>query len=104
MSEAIVPDGSFAGLTYTDQRGQGEKMAAGVQSASMAGMMAGAFIPNPEIQQLITPVAKILGKLVPVLREIDFYKSTSTYTTFDGRAWYTRSVTHYTDPVETDRR
>jgi hypothetical protein len=37
---------------------------------------------------------------VPVVSKINFYQSTATCTTFDGKAWYTRSVTHYVPPSE----
>ena len=39
-------------------------------------------------------------ELAPVAGKIDFYKSTASYTTFDGNAWHTRSVTHYFSPKE----
>jgi hypothetical protein len=49
-------------------------------------------------------MASMLNKLTPVVRKIDFYKSTATHTTFDGQAWYTRSVTHYVSPQERAER
>jgi hypothetical protein len=42
----------------------------------------------------------MIGKLVPVAQEIDFFKSASTCTAFDGRVWRTRQVTHYFSPEE----
>ena len=42
----------------------------------------------------------MVAKLSPVVRKIDFYKSTAAYTTFDGRAWHTRTITHYMSPEE----
>lgn len=100
MAEAIVPTGPFAGVTLTDQRGLGEEMATGLGIVSMMGGMVGAFIPDPEIRPVITKIAGILAKLTPVVRKIDFYKSTATHTTFDGQRWYTREVTHYVSPAE----
>ena len=42
----------------------------------------------------------MLAKLTPVVRKIDFYKSTATCTTFDGHSWHTQTVTHYVSPAE----
>ena len=38
----------------------------------------------------------------PVVGKIDFFDSSSSYTTFDGRSWSTSSVTHYVAAPETD--
>ena len=58
------------------------------------------MIPNPEAQQVAGKVVGMIGKLGPVVRKIDFYKSTASYTTRDGNVWQTRSVTHYKSPTE----
>ena len=62
--------------------------------------VAGASVPNPDIRPLLAKIAGILGKVAPVIRKIDFYKSTAAHTTFDGKVWYSRTVTHYFSPEE----
>ena len=66
---------------------------------SMA-MMIPADEGGGKIRPVLTRLTGIIGKLVPVARKIDFFKSASTCTTFDGRAWHTRQVTHYFSPAE----
>ncbi len=69
----------------------------GVGSAAM-------FMPANEgtekVRPIVTRLASMIGKLAPAARQIDFYKSSSTCTAFDGRAWHTRQVTHYFSPEE----
>jgi hypothetical protein len=52
------------------------------------------------VRQVLSKVSSILGKLVPVAQRVDFFKSTATCTTFDGRMWRMRTVTHYASPQE----
>ena len=42
----------------------------------------------------------MIGKLVPAAQKIDFYKSSASYTTFDGKVWYTKKQTSYVSPEE----
>ncbi|MBU0640737.1 MAG: hypothetical protein KKB50_17880 [Planctomycetes bacterium] len=104
MSETIVPQGPFASVTLTDRRNLGDELAAGVGVASMVTGMMGAMIPEPKARPVITKIAGILAKLAPVVRKIDFYKSAASHTTFDGRTWHTRAVTHYFAPEERTKR
>lgn len=100
MSEALVPTGPFASVKLADQRRLGEELAQGVGVVSMIGGMAMMAIPNPEIRPVVTKISGMLAKLAPVVRKIDFYKSTATLTSFDGHAWRTQMVTHYFAPEE----
>jgi len=100
MSEALLPDGPVDSVSLADQRGLGESIAKGLGIVSMVSGMLGAFIPEPSVRPVITRLAGILAKLTPVVRKINFYKSTASQTTFDGLAWRTRTVTHYFAPAE----
>lgn len=100
MSEAIVPTGSFASVSLTDHRSLGEDMATGIGIASMVGGTAGSFIPQPEVRLLLGKLSGMLAKLTPVVRKIDFYKSSASCVTFDGQNWHTQAVTHYFSPAE----
>ena len=100
MSEAIVPAGPFASVSLTDRRSLGEELATGLGFASMVSGMIGAFVPEPKVRPVLTKISGMLGKLAPVVRKIDFYKSGATHTTFDGQVWRCRGVTHYVSPAE----
>ena len=100
MSEAIIPDGPFASIVLTDWRNLGEDLAAGVGIGSMVCGMMGAAVPDPEARPVLGKISSILSKLAPVARKIDFFKSTSSCTTFDGQVWHSRGVTHYLSPAE----
>jgi hypothetical protein len=100
MSQLLVPKGPFVELSLDDLSGQGQEMSAGLGMASMVLGMMGSFIPEPEVQPILAKFSSILGKLSPVVLKIDFYKSKSSLTTFDGKAWHTSAVTHYLSPEE----
>ncbi len=100
MKEALVPDGRFVGVTLTDRRNLGKELATATGVGSMVVGMMGPMIPQPEVRPLLTKIAGMLGKLTPVVQKIDFYKSAATQTTFDGKMWRQRSVTHYFAPTE----
>ncbi len=100
MSEALTPIAPVHSISFSDQRDMGKEMADILQALAMGMGMAGMTVPDPKAQQTLGRVTQIIGKLGPVVRKIDFFKSTSTYTTFDGRVWRTRSITHYKSPTE----
>lgn len=102
MAEAVIPDGPFAAMMLKDRRHDDEKAVSMLGSASMAAMMIGASVPRPELKPIITKAASMLGKLGPVARKVNFYKSNASSTTFDGHMWRTHSVTHYFSPEERD--
>jgi tetratricopeptide (TPR) repeat protein len=100
MGEAIVPTGPFTSVKLTDQRKLGDNLASGIQIAATISGMLTMGIPDAKARQVVSRITAMLRKLTPVVRKIDFYKSTATHTTFDGRAWHTRTVTHYVSPAE----
>jgi len=100
MAEALLPEGKFASVSFTDKRGLGQQLSVVLGMVSMAGMGIPMLIPDPDIRQAVVKVVGIVGKLSPVVAKINFYKSTAAYTTFDGKAWHTREVTHYQSPAE----
>ncbi len=100
MSEAIVPPGPFTSVSLTDRRGLGNDLAKGIGIGSMLLGTMGMAVPEPEARLVISKIAGMAAKLTPVVRKIDFYKSTAAHTTFDGYTWHTRSVTHYVSPAE----
>ena len=100
MKEAILPEGAFTSLSFTDQRHLGREIQEGLGVAAMITGMMGAFVPDREAKPVLARISALIGKLAPVAEKIDFYKSKASVTTFDGRAWRTRQVTHYFSPEE----
>ncbi len=100
MAEALLPEGPVSSVSFTDLRGLGTQMSEIIGGVTMGVGMAGSFIPDPEARQVLLRLSGLMSKLVPVVQKIDFFKSTASYTTFDGNAWYTRAATHYITPPE----
>ncbi|MCO6438776.1 MAG: DUF3352 domain-containing protein [Phycisphaerae bacterium] len=100
MAEAVLPKGDFWSMSFTDQRRLGSQLADAVGGASMGLGMAAMAIPDPQGQQMVGKLVGILGKLGPVLRKINFYRSMASTSTFDGSEWRTLKVTNYQPPDE----
>ncbi len=98
MAEALVPEGRFSSVSFEDQRNLGNDISAALQMVGMIGPMATMGIPDPDARRVVGTLLGMVNKLAPVARKIDFYKSTATLTNFNGKAWLTRSVTHYVAP------
>jgi hypothetical protein len=49
---------------------------------------------------VIAKISGVLGKLTPVVRKINFYKSSASLITCEGLIYRSRSVTHYFSPEE----
>ncbi len=100
MAEAIVPDKDFFSATLRDQRNMGKELQAIIGVVSFASGLMPMAIPDPEVRSILGKVAGMIAKLSPVAGKIDFFKSTSTCTTFDGQNFWTKQVTHYASPEE----
>ncbi len=98
MAEGLIPKGDFRSVSFVDERNFGKNLATGVGMMALTGGMAVASIPDPEVKQLATKLLGILGKLSPVLAKLDFYKSSATAVTFNGKQWHSHGVTNYVDP------
>ncbi|MEP0843157.1 MAG: hypothetical protein HRF43_10655 [Phycisphaerae bacterium] len=92
--EGVVPAGPVASASFQDLSGVGKSV------AQVLGMMSmfSAMIPDEPDSRPVKGLIGILGKLAPVAMKIDFLQSTSSATTFDGRAWRSRSVINYRPP------
>ena len=100
MSEAVLPENSFVSVSFTDERRFGRNLSEGIAAVTMGGGMAMMMIPEPQIRKILGKVLGMAAKLGPVLAKIDFYKSSGSCTTFDGKSWYARTVTNYQSPSE----
>jgi len=106
-AEGLVPDGPVESVFFTDTSRFGEELA---ETVGMVGIVSG-MLPMLNVQvnrdesdedlplaDLMQKAMPIIGKLGPVLREIDFYSSDSGITKFDGIAWHDQRVTVYKSP------
>jgi hypothetical protein len=100
MSEALLPEGPFSSVAFTDKRDFGQGLSMGLSMMTMLGMVVPMVIPDENARKVAGKIIGIMGKLAPVAAKINFYKSSASYTTFDGKAWHTREVTHYQSPAE----
>jgi len=99
MDEALLPEGPFQAVSYTDQRGLGQQLAQIIGMTSLVSMPIMMAVP-PEAQPIASKILGMITKLSPVAQKIDFFKSTASYTTFDGKVGYTRQITNYFSPSE----
>ena len=98
MALAMLPAQRGAGVnaaSFSDHSGTAAAFAEALAGVSMMGGMVTMGIEEPEVREVVGEVIQILGKLGPVVQALDFYRASSSVATFDGRAWHTRTVTHY---------
>jgi len=95
MAQAMTPQGAAQAVTFTDHGDSGEAAAAMVGAMSMAGGMVSMAIPDPEAREVIIKAMEVISELAPVVEEIDFYDTSASSTTFDGKSWHAKTVTHY---------
>lgn len=100
MSEMIVPKGPFTTVALKDQRALGDNLAKLVGMVTMGVNMAGMQAKSPQAREVISRVTGMLTKLSPVMKEIDFIKSTAALKTFDGKGWTSHQVTHFEAPAD----
>lgn len=99
--EGLVPKGSVRAASFTDTSKTGQELAAAAGMIGMFGGMAVAGLPETNAEekqgkQIMQSALGILMKLAPVLGKIDFYSSSSSICTFDGKlTMRTDSVTTY---------
>jgi hypothetical protein len=102
--EALVPNsGPVDSISFTDETNKAAELQALIGGISMAVGMAGMLGQDmpPEIRSFITSATPILAKLGPVAGKMNFYQSSASYSTFDGKAWHQREVQTYKEPKPT---
>jgi tetratricopeptide (TPR) repeat protein len=100
MGEMLLPDGPCTAVSLTDQRNLGAELADLMAGLSMASGFLTTAIPSPEMRPVLTRIPRILAKLTPVVRKIDFIKSTAVVSVTEGRYMRTRTITNYFAPGE----
>ena len=96
---AILPEGPVLSVNFKDTSGTGSELAGLLRAVSMFGPMSVSQIPDADARKSITKLFTLGAKLAPVAERIDFYDSSASSTTFDGKMWRTHSVTHYAKPI-----
>jgi len=97
----MTTSGKINSISYTDE----SKKAAELQEAvgamgmglGMVSMFGGQQMPK-EAQTFFGALPPILGKLVPVVGEMDFFQSTASVSSFDGQHYRTQTVQNYKAP------
>ncbi len=100
-AEALVPKkGNVDAISFTDQENMASDLQQGIGAVSMGLSVIGMFAPElpPKARDFISELPPLLTKLAPVVGKLDFYKSTASYSSFDGKQWHTRSVQNYKKP------
>jgi hypothetical protein len=101
MAKALVPEGKAQSVAFADHRGKAQAIAQAIQMVGQMGPMVAMNIPDPEGREIVTEMLAMVSRLGPVISTIDFFDSTATVATFDGKGWRMHSVTHYVEPVKT---
>ncbi len=86
-AEGVNPRGSVQMVSFEDATDWGENLSQSFAMAGMVGGMVSAQIgggARPGSQEVIAKMVSLATKLAPVLRELDFYSSRSSMTTYDG--------------------
>jgi hypothetical protein len=92
--EGIPPEGNVVSLSFTDQTKLGEELGQALQMVPMIGMMAPDIMKNPVAQGLLS----MAGKAGRVVRKLDFFQSSASRSTRDGKMIVTKSITTYRAP------
>lgn len=100
MKETVVPEGPFVSASYSDLSNLGAELGAALGGMTMGIGMATMNIPDPEARQIAGRVVPMIGKLGPVVRKINFFKSSAGCTTREGDTFRTRYVMHFKSPEE----
>jgi hypothetical protein len=94
LKEGIQPEGGVTSLSFTDLSKLGEELGGVLQMVPMIGVAVPDLMKDPKMQSLLSMV----GKAGRVVRKLDFFQSSASRTTFDGKAFVTKSILTYREP------
>ncbi len=100
QQEALAPTGAVTSISFTDETNMAAELQSMIGGLSMGLGMVGLFAQDmpPEMRSLFSALPPLLSKLSPVVGKLDFYQSSSEYSTFDGNQWRTKAVQNYKKP------
>lgn len=93
-SEGIAPAAEVIELSFTDMTKLGEELGQVLQMVPMIGMAAPDLMKEPVAQAALS----IIGKLGRVVRKLDFFQSSASMATFDGKLMKAAAVVTYREP------
>lgn len=97
--EGLPLTGPVVAYSFSDLSKLGETLG---QQLPMFSMML-SFIPDVQKNPVLSAIAQVLGKAANVAKELDFFRSSCTVTTFDGKTAYSKSVLNYQKPISVGR-
>ncbi|MBU0641061.1 MAG: DUF3352 domain-containing protein [Planctomycetes bacterium] len=94
--EGLPPSKNVTSLSFTDLTNLGEELGQMLSMIPMIGMMGGQQLmqQNPALRT----VFGALSKVGTVVRKLDFFQSTCSQCTFDGKTILAKTVTNYREP------
>jgi hypothetical protein len=92
--EGVVPAGPVTSASFADLSSWGQEAGALLM---MFGWGASVMPDEPEVRP-IKGILTMLTRLGPVLQEINFYRSTSSVSTWANDAWATKQIVTYQPP------
>ena len=108
MEEGILPDSAVQGASFSDTSKLGQQLGQAVGMIGMMGGMMSAGIDGEdaaEKKQMLQKLMSIVMKLGPVLQKLDFFSSSSSVCTYDGKSLLrSESVMTYKRPPQTAPR
>jgi len=99
--EALVPkSGAVDSISFTDESNMAAELQEVIGAMSMSMGMVAMFAQDtpPEVRSVLSALPPLLGKLIPVAAELDFYQSSASYSSFNGSQWHTWEVQNYKAP------
>jgi len=96
--EGLRATGPVFAVSYSDLSHVGEEIG---QMLDMLRLIGGItkMSSGEQAGRILQDLLVIIGKLGPLARKVDFLQSKASITTFDGKAWRTRSVLSYKPPA-----
>jgi len=82
-------------FTFKDLTKLGDELA---QSFAMVGIMQMMMPPEAAKDPAVVTLLSVINKIGRVVKTLDFYRSSCSMTTFDGKASLTKEVTNYQEP------
>ncbi|TWT44868.1 hypothetical protein RAS1_12860 [Phycisphaerae bacterium RAS1] len=95
MKEGLAPDANATAMSFTDLTKLGEQLSQLLQMTQLIQLFGGPEIAKDPAAKTVFSVARKLGNVV---KKLDFFQSSSSVSTFDGKVSYTKSVTNYREP------
>ena len=95
MKEGLPLGENVTGYQFKDLSKLGEELG---QVFAITGMLSMMMPPEAQKNPAIITMLSMANKLGSVVRTLDFFRSSCTVTTFDGKGGLTKELTNYQEP------